>query len=517
MYGGVVNRSPACSGDRPPAAYRKQAFRNGEAATSPEIHDGVDDSTRQEASPGVSLDKNSKGGKTQNSATDKGETEQDHTGRSSHLDTNTKVSLAAGMKVLEAKRKLRNSVKIQIGKKRAEMNAKDRLRDQIWSCLEEPETPPAIAFMYFRFIVIFASAVMPLCGDTAIGNASNVGEPLDDFFGSIFVFEVIVRLIVAPSPKRFFSVYYHLFDVLAIIPFFVRLCCSNSEAAGCTLTPGGFFSLVAALRPILRMLKVTRHVPGFTLLSEVMKRSLEGLGVPIFLMCILVSFFAAVLFWVEEENETFIDVPEVVWFCVVTISTVGYGDVSPLTEGGRALGVVFILMGLTAFAMPLGVISGNFAVVYEDKDEILMLRKIQSRLKGAGVDEKQLQRAFQSFDKSGDSRLDLSEFHNLLLELNVGLSADNVQMLFQFFDDDNSGSLDYTEFLQKIFPDAHIDESQAQHAISNDDVLNAVSRLMTQCESMEKKIKDLSAQSGERLSALERAIPCLETNASKSG
>jgi Ca2+-binding EF-hand superfamily protein len=261
------------------------------------------------------------------------------------------------------------------------------------------------------------------------------------------------------------------------------------------------------------MLKVTRDVPGFTLLREVMRRSVEGLGVPFFLVCLLVSFFAGVLYWLEEETGTFVDVPEVMWFCIVTISTVGYGDVSPLTPQGRAFGTIFILFGLTAFAMPLGVISGNFAIVYEDKDEILMLRRLQSRIRGCGVGAEQLLRAFRKFDESGDGKLDIEEFSNLLIEFNVGLKSDSMQTLFSFFDDDKSGHLDYSEFILKVFPDVKIEipQEKMSSALSNEDVLKAIRQIASQCETMEKTITEISAQSNKRLSALECAIPNLQT------
>lgn len=429
------------------------------------------------------------------------------------LSPTLEMSLGAGMKVLEAKRKLRASMEKKVTENKKKMSKSVRIRYEIFQFLEEPETRAGNWLATFRFWLVFFSAVLPLCGDTEVGNAAKMGEPLDDFIGCLFILEVILRLVVAPSPKRFFRNLYHLFDVLACLPFFVRLCCIGSDAGGCLESSGSFYSLVAALRPILRMLKVTRDVPGFTLLNEVMKRSAEGLGVPAFLVCLLISFFAAILYWIEEEEMTFIDVPEVIWFCIVTISTVGYGDVSPMTTTGRAFGVIFILIGLTAFAMPLGVISGNFAIVYEDKDEILMLRRVQGRLKTCGVGAEQLTRAFRQFDRSGDAKLDLCEFSNFLLEFNVSLAPERMQMLFSFFDEDKSGQIEFSEFMGKVFPDHKLDSSPVPESksASNDDVMNAVLQIMSQCENMETKISDFTKSSEKRLSRLERSITPLET------
>jgi hypothetical protein len=393
----------------------------------------------------------------------------------------------------------------------------DKMRRSVWSFLEEPETKIANFFFQFRSVLYFTSAVLPLFGRHSVGKAAAVGEPLDDVLNSILLFEAFLRLIVCPSPSRFLSDPYHVFDCLACLPFFVRLACSGSSHSACVSAPGSFYALVGFLRPILRMLKVTRHVGGFTLLSEVLRRSAEGLGVPVFLMCLLIACFSATIYWIEEGEESFQSVPEVVWYCVVTISTVGYGDVSPTTAGGRMLGVLLILTGLAAFAMPLGVISGNFSAVYEDKDEILLMKRVQRRLKSSGIGPEKIVEALQSIDSSGDGKLDYMEFSGLLLGLDVGFSEDNSRALFDFFDDDKSGSLDYAELLEKVFPGCEYVLNQAADTrrttvtaqpgapvpVSLNELLRSVNDVQTRLQKMNLSLEQLSSSTESRLGALE--------------
>lgn len=395
----------------------------------------------------------------------------------------------------------------------APMSNIQRLRQNVWSFLEEPETKSASLFFQFRALLYFTSAVLPLCGQTTdVGQLAAFGSPLDEAFNIILVFEVVLRLIVCPSASRFLADPYHNFDIIACLPFVVRLACIGSVNEACLATPGGFYQFVGHLRPLLRMLKVTRHVGGFTLLFEVLRRSMEGLGVPAFLVCLLISFFASTIHWAEMNEQSFQSLPEVVWFCVVTISTVGYGDVSPTSAGGRLLGVFLILMGLVAFAMPLGVISGNFSAVYEDKDEILLLRKVLRRLNSSGIGPDRIIDQLKAIDTSGDGKLDFMEFSTLLKSFNVGFSDENSRQLFDFVDEDKSGTLDYTEFLEKVFPDyrnnpnCRLPTSPAailKGPVELDDILGCVNDVQGRLQKLGRSLDQLSSSTASRLSALE--------------
>jgi len=175
---------------------------------------------------------------------------------------------------------------------------------------------------------------------------------------------------------------------------------------------------------------------------------------------------------------------------------------------------LLILTGLAAFAMPLGVISGNFSAVYENKDEILLMRRVQRRLKSSGIGPEKIVDALLSIDSSGDGKLDYMEFSGLLMGLDVGFSEDNSRSLFDFFDDDKSGSLDYGEFLEKVFPgcEKYVTlPTVAVHAansanVSLEDVMKSVNEVQNRLQKMNLDLERLSSSTNSRLGAVESRV-----------
>jgi hypothetical protein len=234
-----------------------------------------------------------------------------------------------------------------------------------------------------------------------------------------------------------------------------------------------YLELLLLLVPILRVLKITRHSSGWRLLLISIGDCLQPLLVPAFLLVLMTVFASCVIFWVEkhfacsehcgDEDPTmaFESIPHTMWFTIVTISTVGYGDVSPNTDAAKFVSSALILAGVCYMAMPLAIIGGTFSQVWDDRDRILMREKTRGRLTEGGVTVDDLRVLFEAADADGSGYVSRNEFVELVDAFQLGLTRSQVLRLFKSMDDNNSNSIAFEEFVFFLFPELEIqDESE---------------------------------------------------------
>jgi len=140
-----------------------------------------------------------------------------------------------------------------------------------------------------------------------------------------------------------------LIDLVAILPFYL----------------GAFISVDTRILRILRLLRVfklSRHFAVLGVLGTVLRNEAKTLLSAIFVMMILVVLSASGIYVVERDSqpEAFGSIPSAMWWATVTLTTVGYGDVVPMTVAGRLLGVVITVLGVGMAALPAGIIASGF-------------------------------------------------------------------------------------------------------------------------------------------------------------
>ena len=125
-----------------------------------------------------------------------------------------------------------------------------------------------------------------------------------------------------------------------------------------------FFSIIR----ILRLFKLTRHSPGLKILIHTFKASSKELNLLLFFLILGMVIFASLVYYAErlDSNPTndFKSIPEGLWWAVVTMTTVGYGDMVPKTYAGLIVGSLCALSGVLVIALPVPVIVSNFSMFY---------------------------------------------------------------------------------------------------------------------------------------------------------
>lgn len=154
---------------------------------------------------------------------------------------------------------------------------------------------------------------------------------------------VLGRLRLAVTPMA-------LVDLLAVLPFYLAM----------------FFTLdlrfLRALR-LLRVFKLTRYSPAMNMLLTVLREETRSIGAACFILMIVLVIASSGIYLFEHraQPDAFGSIPEAVWWAVATLTTVGYGDVTPITIGGKAFGVCIMIIGVGMVALPAGILASAFS------------------------------------------------------------------------------------------------------------------------------------------------------------
>lgn len=189
-----------------------------------------------------------------------------------------------------------------------------------------------------------------------------------------FSFELLVRFFACPSKPEFFKNIMNIIDIVAIIPYFITLGTEMAEQDG--PVKGEQATSLAILRVIrlvrvFRIFKLSRHSKGLQILGQTLKASMRELGLLIFFLFIGVILFSSAVYFAEAEEDMshFTSIPDAFWWAVVSMTTVGYGDMYPVTIGGKIVGSLCAIAGVLTIALPVPVIVSNFNYFYHRETE----------------------------------------------------------------------------------------------------------------------------------------------------
>ncbi|XP_066424511.1 potassium voltage-gated channel subfamily A member 5 [Molothrus aeneus] len=215
-----------------------------------------------------------------------------------------------------------------------------------------------------------------------------------------FTFELLVRFFACPSKPEFSRNIMNIIDIVAIIPYFITLgteLAHEQQQPGAGSSNGGggqqqAMSLailrVIRLVRVFRIFKLSRHSKGLQILGQTLKASMRELGLLIFFLFIGVILFSSAVYFAEADDPEshFSSIPDAFWWAVVTMTTVGYGDMRPVTVGGKIVGSLCAIAGVLTIALPVPVIVSNFNYFYHretDHEEQAILKDEHSSVQGS--------------------------------------------------------------------------------------------------------------------------------------
>uniref|UniRef100_A0A061R4I4 Voltage-gated ion channel superfamily n=1 Tax=Tetraselmis sp. GSL018 TaxID=582737 RepID=A0A061R4I4_9CHLO len=195
---------------------------------------------------------------------------------------------------------------------------------------------------------------------------------IEDACIMLFTCEYVAKLLTAPRVLEFIRGPLNLIDLVAIIPWYLQFATGRQGLAA---------SVLRIIR-LARILKLGGRWGKVQVVTRALLHSLDVLAVLLFLMLATVVIFSALIYYTEEgraeeaDVEGFGSIPESFWWTVVTINTVGYGDVVPITDWGKAVASLLMVVGLLVMALPVSVIGTNFTQEWmEYKDNLTPTRR----------------------------------------------------------------------------------------------------------------------------------------------
>jgi len=195
----------------------------------------------------------------------------------------------------------------------------------------------------------------------------------------IFSFEYLSRLLLVETSRVAHLLHpLNLIDLASITPFYVQVVSEVSE--GKTAADGQSWMKVLRVARVFRVLKLSKYSSGLQIFGSALSSAAPALVVQIFLMltfmivCAAMFFFAEQGEWNEENSEwlrsdgeasPFDSIPNTFWWATVSMTTVGYGDVFPITSAGKVIATVTMFIGVLSIAMPVSVVTSNFQEQYQ--------------------------------------------------------------------------------------------------------------------------------------------------------
>ena len=224
-------------------------------------------------------------------------------------------------------------------------------RNRLHNVIYESNTAAGKLFDIALLILIVASIVVVMLDSISNYNQQygNFFDELEWAFTVLFTIEYILRLISIKKPVRYVFSFLGLVDLLAIIPSYLSI-----------FFPGANSLLVLrALRllRIFRIFKLTHFLSEADFLKSAIIASLKKISVFMLVVFSLVIIMGSVMYLVEQGQNGFSSIPESVYWAIVTITTVGYGDISPVTAPGKFIASLIMLIGYGIIAVPTGIIT----------------------------------------------------------------------------------------------------------------------------------------------------------------
>lgn len=179
-----------------------------------------------------------------------------------------------------------------------------------------------------------------------------------------FSFEITVRFIVSPNKLDFIRAPINIIDFIATMSFYSDMLLQRLASGLENADILDFFSIIR----IFRLFKLTRHSRGLKILIHTFKASAKELFLLVFFLVLGIVIFASLVYYAERlqanPNNDFTSIPEGLWWAIVTMTTVGYGDMVPRTYAGMLVGALCALAGVLTIALPVPVIVSNFTMFY---------------------------------------------------------------------------------------------------------------------------------------------------------
>ncbi|WP_313740422.1 ion transporter [Pseudomonas sp.] len=235
------------------------------------------------------------------------------------------------------------------------MNHSASLRERLYVVVFQSDTPAGRRFDKLLLLVILASLVTVILDSISEvhRNYSQVLAAIEWGFTAIFLLEYLTRLYSSPKPLRYAFSFYGLVDLLAIVPGIIALYYSDAQ----------YLLIVRVIRMlrIFRVLKLSPYLNQADYLLKALRGSKQKIIVFLVSVSTLVTVFGTLMYVIEGPEHGFTSIPKGIYWAIVTLTTVGFGDIVPQTPLGQVLSSLVMITGYSIIAVPTGIFTAELA------------------------------------------------------------------------------------------------------------------------------------------------------------
>ncbi|MCP3905784.1 MAG: ion transporter [Planctomycetes bacterium] len=247
------------------------------------------------------------------------------------------------------------------------------LKRRIYEVLEEPDHRNPVSLVVdlsiAALIILNVIALALETVEAVDARLHTIFRAVEMFSVLVFTVEYLLRMwVCTESPRyrhpvfgrlRFAVSFFAIIDLLAVLPFYIAPLTGDTR----------FIRAVRLLR-FLWLAKLGEHSQAVRTIVLVFERKRHELGATLFLGFILVLLASSAMYFAEHDDqpEAFADIPTAMWWSVVTMTTVGYGDVYPMSLAGRIVGALIAVCGIMMFAIPTAIIGSGFYAIWREQE-----------------------------------------------------------------------------------------------------------------------------------------------------
>jgi len=237
-----------------------------------------------------------------------------------------------------------------VNKQKTRSNWRNKLHEIIY----EGDTPKGKFFDIFLFALIIISVILVMLESVKEIDAEyhRVLLACEWFITIFFTIEYIARLVSIKKPMKYVLSFYGIIDLISTIPLYISYFLAGSQV----------LLAVRALRllRVFRILKLVQFLGEASQLKNAIKASRTKIAVFIYTVLILSVIMGTVMYWIESDESGFTSIPRGIYWAIVTLTTVGYGDIAPQTPIGQLIATIVMILGYGIIAVPTGIVTAEF-------------------------------------------------------------------------------------------------------------------------------------------------------------
>ncbi|MCB9029913.1 MAG: ion transporter [Deltaproteobacteria bacterium] len=237
-------------------------------------------------------------------------------------------------------------------------------RDIVHEIIFEADTPSGKLFDLLLIACIVLS-ILTVMLDSVQSLSAQYGDALyvlEWVFTILFTIEYFLRLWCVRKPFAYAGSFYGIVDLLSILPSYLSIIIAGSH----------YLLVIRALRMLrlFRVLKLAQYITEASALSDAMHASKRKIFVFLYCIVVLVVILGSLMYIVEAGGGGFTSIPKSIYWAIVTLTTVGYGDISPQTPLGQILASLIMIIGYAIIAVPTGIVTAEMTKSAISKSDI---------------------------------------------------------------------------------------------------------------------------------------------------